>query len=160
MYVCVCVCVCMCVCECVWLWMWVWVSVCKVWVHMCVCCECRCTQATELIWGLLEVASFLSSLPLQWDTGINSSLRAPKTFTHWSKHLALRFFQFSSSLIPLKKILFIFMSMSTLSARTPACQKRVSDPITDGCEPPCNCWELNSGPLEEQVVLLTTEPSL
>jgi hypothetical protein len=33
-------------------------------------------------------------------------------------------------------------------------------PITDGCEPPCGCWELNSGPLEEQSVLLTTEPSL
>jgi hypothetical protein len=31
--------------------------------------------------------------------------------------------------------------------------------VTDGCEPPCGCWELNSGPLEEQSVLLTTEPS-
>jgi hypothetical protein len=39
-------------------------------------------------------------------------------------------------------------------------QKRASDSITDGCEPPCSCWELNSGPLEEQSVLLTTEPSL
>jgi hypothetical protein len=39
-------------------------------------------------------------------------------------------------------------------------QKRASDPITDGCEPPCGCWELNSGPLEEQPVSLTTEPSL
>ncbi|GAB1289525.1 Smoothelin [Apodemus speciosus] len=29
-------------------------------------------------------------------------------------------------------------------------QKRASDPITDGCEPPCDCWKLNSGPLEEQ----------
>jgi hypothetical protein len=36
----------------------------------------------------------------------------------------------------------------------------VSDLITDGCEPPCGCWELNSGPLEEQSVLLTTESSL
>ncbi len=36
----------------------------------------------------------------------------------------------------------------------------VSNPITDGCEPPCGCWELNSGPLEEQSVLLTSEPSL
>jgi len=35
-------------------------------------------------------------------------------------------------------------------------QKRVLDPITDGCEPPRDCWELNSGPLEER---LTTEPS-
>jgi len=39
-------------------------------------------------------------------------------------------------------------------------QKRASNPITDGCEPPCVCWELNSGPLEEQSVLLTAEPSL
>jgi hypothetical protein len=32
--------------------------------------------------------------------------------------------------------------------------------VTDGCEPPCGCWELNSGPLEEQSVLLTPELSL
>jgi hypothetical protein len=32
--------------------------------------------------------------------------------------------------------------------------------ITDGCEPPCGCWDLNSGPSEEQPMLLTTEPSL
>jgi hypothetical protein len=35
-----------------------------------------------------------------------------------------------------------------------------SDIVTDGCEPPCGCWELNSGPLEEQSVLLTAEPLL
>jgi hypothetical protein len=39
-------------------------------------------------------------------------------------------------------------------------QKRASDLITDGCEPPCGCWDLNSGPSEEQSELLTTEPSL
>ena len=39
-------------------------------------------------------------------------------------------------------------------------QKRASDPITDSFGPPCGCWELNSGPLEEKSVLLTTEPSL
>ena len=38
-------------------------------------------------------------------------------------------------------------------------QKRASDFITGACEPPCGCWELNSGPLEEQSVLLPTEPS-
>jgi hypothetical protein len=38
-------------------------------------------------------------------------------------------------------------------------QKRASDLITDGCEPLCGCWGLNSGPLEEQSVLLTAEPS-
>ena len=50
--------------------------------------------------------------------------------------------------------------MSILSACTPVCQKRTSDSIIDGCEPSCGCWELNSGPLEEQPVLLTAEPSL
>jgi hypothetical protein len=33
--------------------------------------------------------------------------------------------------------------------------RRDSVIITDGCEPPCGCWNLNSGPLEEQSVLLT-----
>jgi hypothetical protein len=47
-----------------------------------------------------------------------------------------------------------------LPACTPACKKRVPDFIADGCEPPCSCWKLNSGPLEEQPVLLTAEPSL
>jgi len=32
--------------------------------------------------------------------------------------------------------------------------------VTDGYELPCGCWELNLGPLEEQPVLLTAEPSL
>ncbi|ERE67533.1 rhomboid-related protein 3 [Cricetulus griseus] len=38
-------------------------------------------------------------------------------------------------------------------------QKRAPDLIIGGCEPPCGCWELNSGPVEEQPVLLTSEPS-
>ena len=36
-------------------------------------------------------------------------------------------------------------------------KKRTLDSITDGCEPPCGCWESNSGPLEERLVLLTSE---
>lgn len=40
----------------------------------------------------------------------------------------------------------------------PGGQKRVSDPL--GLELPSVCWELNPGPVEEQPVLLTTEPSL
>lgn len=27
-----------------------------------------------------------------------------------------------------------------------------------GCEPPCECYELDLGPLQEDQVLLTTEP--
>ncbi|KAH0505040.1 Cytochrome b-c1 complex subunit 7 [Microtus ochrogaster] len=42
----------------------------------------------------------------------------------------------------------------------PAGQKSAPDLIIDGCESPCGFWELNSGPLEEQAVLLTSEPSL
>ena len=47
----------------------------------------------------------------------------------------------------------MYMSTLLLSSDKP-------DPITDGCEPPCSCWELNSGPVEEQPMLLTSEPSL
>ena len=37
----------------------------------------------------------------------------------------------------------MYMSTLSLSSDTP------EDPIMDGCETPCSCWELNSGPLEE-----------
>ena len=50
------------------------------------------------------------------------------------------------------------MCMSLLSACTPVCFKRASDPIIDGCELPCCCWKLNSGPLEVQPVRKTAEP--
>lgn len=32
--------------------------------------------------------------------------------------------------------------------------------VTGNCQLPCDYWELNSGPLEEKFVLLTTETSL
>jgi hypothetical protein len=36
---------------------------------------------------------------------------------------------------------------------------RLSDlGVTDNCELPCGCWELNLGPLDEQSVFLTVEP--
>ena len=31
--------------------------------------------------------------------------------------------------------------------------------VTEGCELPCGCSELNLGPLEEQPVLLTDKPT-
>jgi hypothetical protein len=31
--------------------------------------------------------------------------------------------------------------------------------ITGGCKPPCGYWDLNSGPLKGQLVLLPAEPS-
>jgi len=56
--------------------------------------------------------------------------------------------------------LFTYYVYSVLLTYMPTHQKAAPDPITDGCEPPCGCWELNLGPLEEQSVLLTAEPSL
>jgi hypothetical protein len=38
-------------------------------------------------------------------------------------------------------------------------QKRASDLIMGGCEPPCGCLDLNSGSSEEQSVLPPAEPS-
>jgi hypothetical protein len=54
-------------------------------------------------------------------------------------------------------ILFYYMWVHCSCLQT--LQKRASDLVTDGCEPPCGYCDLNSGPLEEQLVLLTTEPS-
>lgn len=31
--------------------------------------------------------------------------------------------------------------------------------VTDDCDPPSDCWDLNQDPLEDHSVLLTTEPS-
>ena len=52
---------------------------------------------------------------------------------------------------------FFFFSLHCSCLQTH--QKRASNFITDGCEPLCGCWDLNSGPLEEQLVLLTAETS-
>ena len=52
------------------------------------------------------------------------------------------------------------MYMSDLTVCTPAFQKRTSGASINDCEAPCACWKFNSGPLEEQTVLLTVEPSL
>ena len=60
------------------------------------------------------------------------------------------------SFFPPKIYLFIWVHCSCLRTH----QKKASDLITDGCEPPCGCWELTSVPPEEKSVLLTAEPSL
>jgi hypothetical protein len=53
-------------------------------------------------------------------------------------------------------VYLLYVSTPKLSSDTP---ERASDFITGGCEPPCGCWDLNLGPLEEQSALLTAEPS-
>lgn len=32
--------------------------------------------------------------------------------------------------------------------------------VTHGCESPCECWDMNLGPLKEQPLFFTAEPSL
>lgn len=59
-----------------------------------------------------------------------------------------------------KKKIYLFIIYRYTVAVLETHQKRASDPITDGREPPCGYWELNSGPLEGQSTLLTTEPTL
>ena len=52
---------------------------------------------------------------------------------------------------------FYFMCTDVLSA----CMSVSDDPgITDSCELPCGCWELNLGPLKDQWVFLTVESPL
>ena len=48
----------------------------------------------------------------------------------------------------------MYMNTLWLSSETP------EEGIRSHCEPLRGCWELNSGPLEEQSVHLTAEPSL
>ena len=71
-------------------------------------------------------------------------------------HLVFFLFVLFCFVLLLRFIYFMWVHYNSL--QTP--QKRTSYPITDGCEAPCGCWELNSVPSEEQSVLLTAEPSL
>jgi hypothetical protein len=63
----------------------------------------------------------------------------------------ISFFFFSAFLFFKKKDLFIylFIYLFNVCEYIKTHQKRESDLITDGCELPCGCWELDSGPLED-----------
>ena len=49
---------------------------------------------------------------------------------------------------------FTYYVHSVLPACVSAHQKEAPDLIIDDCESPCGCWELNTGPLEEQLLTL------
>lgn len=56
--------------------------------------------------------------------------------------------------------MYVYMYVPHVSS-TWVGQKKVLGPLELKFSlPPCGCWELNTGPLEEQPVLLTTEPCL
>ena len=102
----------------------------------------RKSQRKELAFELGQPPAGCASLYSIWNRGMTR-----KSFSHSSQSF---FFFF--------KDLFILCRWVHYSCQQTH-QKRASDLMTDGCEPPCGCWELNSGPLEEQSVLLTAEPS-
>lgn len=54
------------------------------------------------------------------------------------------------------QILFMYYVFYVL----PVCKKWATDHNTDGFESLCCCWVLNTGPLKEQPLLLSSEPSL
>jgi hypothetical protein len=82
----------------------------------------------------------------QWENLIwNIRCKGIKNIVIWKKNFFKKIF-----------ILCMWVHYSCLQTH----QKRASDSITDGCEPPCGCWDLNSGPSQEQSVLLTAESSL
>ena len=56
--------------------------------------------------------------------------------------------------------LFAFMPVHQVPGKSGKDSGSPASGVTDGCELPCGCWESNPGPLEEQPVLLTTEPAL
>ena len=71
--------------------------------------------------------------------------RAASVLNHWVISLAPRLIFYFR--------IYLFFCMWVHCCCLQTHQKRAPDPITDGHEPSCGCWELNSRPLEEQSVL-------
>ena len=125
---------------------------------VCVCvCVCAHTDQTRILWNWHSRWLWATRWVQRIESGSlwkNSQCSQP--LSHLSSPESV-FSKYNSFLLFLDLfVLFLWVHCSCLHTH----QKRTSDPITDGCEPPCGCWELNSGPLEEQSVLLTAEPSL
>jgi hypothetical protein len=84
-----------------------------------------------------------------------------KQMSEWINLSSTSCFQFIHLFVYFQILFILCMWVHCCCLQTP--QKRALDPMTDGCEPPCGCWELNSGPrgrAVSQSVLLTAEPSL
>ena len=102
----------------------------------------------ELTWGKERTKS--SDTHFHMDTHRHTYTHmCTHTCAHMCTHMHTKMYSFQSF------IYFMYVHKAVFRH-----SRRASDPNTDGCEPPCGCWELNSEPLEEQSVLLTTEPSL
>jgi hypothetical protein len=104
-----------------------------IWVH------CSCTDGCEPSCSC-------------WESESRTSAHSSQPFSLWSVDLV----HSCQPHLLQPKDLFIIMSKYTGAVFRST--RRVS--LKDSCEPLCSCWDLNSVPLEEQSVLLTTEPFL
>ena len=122
------------------------------------------TGISYVAWGSLEQLISPASTHKCWDySSVPPCLLFSRKFHHLPPldiGICKCISSFGNSSPFFFKDLFIYYVYNILPQCMPTRQRRAPDFSTDGCEPPCGCWELNSGPLEEQPVLLTAEPSL
>ena len=104
------------------------------WVH------CNCTDGCEPSCGCWEL-NFRIAICSDWPHSlwVNSTLSVP-----------------ACSLGP--KYLFIIICKYTVAVSWHT-RRGCQISLMGGCEPPCGCWDLNSGHWEEQSRLLPAEPS-
>lgn len=97
---------------------------------------------------------------------LRSSFLYRKRFTHWAISSAYKKVSLLACFLPSSSFFFLFASpfwyecFAWMHVCT-QCACLVSTKVTSSCwlpcnfELPCGCWELNSGPLQEQQMLLT-----
>jgi hypothetical protein len=101
---------------------------------------------------LLELMLWSKAWVFLLDTCSFPSLLLIKKHTITSSIPVFLFFFF------LKKDLFIIIYKYTVGVFRHARRGHQISLQVVGYEPPCGCWDLNSGPSEEQSVLLTAKP--
>jgi hypothetical protein len=108
----------------------------------------------------VQLGRFLRTYFLKWINVFtlhpDCSLPLPPVLPVPPSHLFSEFF-FLLFLFIYLFIYLIYVSILLFSSDTP--EEGIGS-HTDAYEAPRGCWQLNSEPLEEQSVLLTTEPSL
>ncbi|GAB1295876.1 Cilia- and flagella-associated protein 36 [Apodemus speciosus] len=110
----------------------------------------------ELVEKLLE--SYLKEIGINEDQ-FQEACASPLARTRTSQAilqpvLAAEDFTIFKAMMVQKNIEMQLQAIRIIQERNGTHQKRASDSITDGREPPCGCWDLNSGPLEEQSCVL------
>lgn len=113
-------------------------------------------RAGSILLPDFKTAQQATATNIKWETLNNKC--APETDTHiyvnW--YFKINFYSVSRDFCQ-------SVCLCTTCIQCSRVQKTIRSPrpeVADGCEPPCECWESDSGPLEEKPLLLTAEPSL